>query len=383
MSLSTFTKLFYIFQFFFDFIFIYAVEKLLFLSRGLNLTQIAILLFLWSIMAAAFEVPSGAIADRWSRRKMLILSGLFFALCYFVWIFSNSFWLFLFGFFLRTLGGTFASGTLQAYVYDFLKHHQVEDKFERIWGRGDALRLLGIGVAMTLGGFLSEISYELTLALSSSSILTVSVIAFFLPEVPPVKSTEEVKYWQFVRQATKYALTHPIILRAIIFLIFVPATLGMLEEFSDVYLNFLGYPKFAIGIIFATASGFQALGSLVAHKFKESNWLAMGISVLLTSAILFSMAFIKSPFMALALILLAIIYGLTNVLTQGVIQRETESHHRATVTSATGVFGDLLPGELIFGFLANRYSLQVGYGFFGVFVLFYFVLRYLLKLSKA
>ncbi|HUW22275.1 MAG TPA: hypothetical protein VMW41_06455 [Candidatus Bathyarchaeia archaeon] len=76
MRLTTFTRLFYIYQFFFDLIFIYTVEKLFMLRRGLNLSQIGVLLFLWSIMTIILEVPSGAIADRWSRRKMLILSGI-------------------------------------------------------------------------------------------------------------------------------------------------------------------------------------------------------------------------------------------------------------------------------------------------------------------
>jgi len=193
MSLATFTRLFYIFQFFFDLIFIYAVEKLFMINRGLNLSQIGVLLFLWSAMTLVLEVPSGAIADKWSRRKMLILSGLSFSLCYIIWVFSHSFWMFLFGFLLRTIGGTFASGTLQAYVYDFLKQARTESRFEEIWGRGNALRTLGIGMAVGLGGFLSEVSYELTVTLSALSVLTVSVIAFIWPEVKASESTEEVK----------------------------------------------------------------------------------------------------------------------------------------------------------------------------------------------
>lgn len=379
MKVSRFTKLFYAFQFFFDFIFIYAVEKLLFLNRGLDLTQIAILLFIWSVMSVILEIPSGALADRWSRRKILILSGLFFASCYFVWIFSNSFYLFLFGFFLRTIGATFASGTVQAYVYDFLKEHQVENKFEKIWGKGNALRLLGIGVAIALGGFLSEISYGFTLALSSLSVLSVSAIAFLWPEVESIKSTEEVKYWQFVRQAIKYAFTHPIILRAIIFLMFVPTTLGMLEEFNDVYLNFLGYPNYAIGIVLALSSGMQSMGSWVAFKFKRNAWLVMKITVILASMVLLTMAFVKNPIVALGLPILAFVYGLTAVLIEGIIQKQTESHQRATVTSASKIVMDLLPGQLAFGILATQYNLQIGYGVFGIFILFYFIFRHIPK----
>ena len=193
MKLKTFTKLFYTFQFFFDFILIYAVEKLFMIDRGLDISQIGILLFLWSVMTLLLEVPSGALADRWSRRKMLILSGLSFSICYLIWLFSYSFTLFLLGIFFRTIGGTFASGTLQAYVYDYLKSIKKEFKFEKIWGKGNALRVLGIGVAVGIGGILSDISFGLPVILSAFSVLIVALVAYLWPEVQPSKSTEETK----------------------------------------------------------------------------------------------------------------------------------------------------------------------------------------------
>jgi len=65
----------------------------------------------------------------------------------------------------------------------------------------------GIGVAVSLGGFLSEISYELTVMLSALSVMVVSVIAYIWPEVKASESTEEVKYWQFVKNSFK-TVTH-------------------------------------------------------------------------------------------------------------------------------------------------------------------------------
>ena len=64
---------------------------------------------------------------------MLVLSGVFGSLAFVVWLFSTTFWLFLLGFFLA-VSSTFASGPLQAYVYDFLKANTREDEFERVWG---------------------------------------------------------------------------------------------------------------------------------------------------------------------------------------------------------------------------------------------------------
>lgn len=343
------------------------------LDRGLDLSQIGILLFLWSMMTLVLEVPSGAIADRWSRRKMLILSGLSFFLCYVIWVFSHSFWMFSFGFLLRTIGGTFASGTLQAYVYDFLKKAKVEFKFEKIWGRGNALRTLGIGVAVGLGGFLSEVSYELTVILSALSVVIISVIAFIWPEVKASTSTEEVKYWQFVKNSFKTVIHNKTLLQLMIFTAIVLAWLANLEEFNDVYLNFLGFSRSTIGLILAGACLCQSLASSIAHKFKNRAWLMINISVIITALVMLMAFFIKSPFMAIGILSLGVMLEFISVLKEGLIQRETKSYQRATISSFSSLIMNLLPYQLVFGFIASQNGLQVGYLVFGVFVMSYFV----------
>lgn len=371
---TTFIRLFYIFQFFFDFIFIYAVEKLFMLNRGLNLSQIGILLFLWSLMSLLFEVPTGALADHWSRRKMLILSGVFFSICYTTWAFSNSFWLFLLGFLFRTLGGTFASGTLQAYVYDFLKLNNKEGEFEKVWGRGNALRTLGIGIAVLFGGFFSEISYLFTSIASSLSILSISVVAFLWPEIPSVTSTKEEGYWEFVKASVKTVRDNSYLLRIVAFSGITLSIFASLEEFNDVYLQFLGYPNSIIGIIFALATVGQSLASTIAHKFKNHSWKVLNAITVIGFLVLMGAALIKRPAMAIAILFLGVLLEFSSVLNEGIIQREVSPHQRATVASLNSFIHNLIPFQLVFGVIANNYHLQLSYGIFGVGVLLYFLL---------
>lgn len=325
-------------------------------------------------MTIALEVPSGVIADRWSRRKMLILSGIFFSACYSLWVFSNSFWLFLLGFFFRTLGGTFASGTKQAYIYDFLKQRGAEERFEKIWGRGNALRTLGIGLAVGFGGFLSEVSFSLTAFLSAVSVFTTSVIAFIWPEVRATESTEEVKYWQFIKDSVKTVTNNKVLLKLMLYTAIVLAWFANLEEFNDVYLNFLGYPRSMIGLIFAVAAGTQSLVSSLAYRFKDNSWMMIKLSVVVGSAVLIAAAFIRHRIMAGGVLLLGVIYEFISVLKEGIIQKETQSYQRATVSSLSEFIMNLLPYQIVFGFIANHHGLQFGYGVFGVFILNYFVL---------
>ena len=70
-------KLFLIFRVFFNARYYYPVFALLFLDLGLTLAQFAALNALWAVVIVGLEVPSGAMADLFGRRKLLrIASGL-------------------------------------------------------------------------------------------------------------------------------------------------------------------------------------------------------------------------------------------------------------------------------------------------------------------
>jgi len=353
------------------------------IDRGLDLSQIGILLFLWSVMSLLLEVPSGALADRWSRRKMLILSGLSFSICYSIWLFSHSFSLFLLGFFFRTIGGTFASGTLQAYVYDYLKSIKKESKFEKIWGQGNALRVLGIGVAVGVGGILSDISFNLPVLLSAFSVLVVALIAFIWPEVQPIQSTQETKYWQFIKEATQTVFHNQTLLKLTIYTAITLTLLANLEEFNDIYLNFLGFSRSSIGLIFALAGGAQSLASSLAHKFTKHSWFLIHLSAVISVLVLIAVSLIKHPLMAIPILLLGVILEFISVIKEGLIQKEISSHQRATVSSLNKFVMNLIPSQLAFGFVASNYGLQLGYAVFAVIGLSYFITVPFIKLNKC
>jgi len=374
MSINSFTRLFCAFQFFRDFILVYAVDKLFFLERGLELYQIAILLVLWSIMAIILEVPSGALADRWSRKNMLVLSGVFDALGFATWLFSSSFWLFLLGFAFLTIGGRFASGTLEAYVYDFLKLNEKEGDFEKIWGIGSASRLIGMAIAMSLGGFLSTRSYELVLVFSALSPLVVSVVALLLPTVKLITSTGERGYFSFLKGGVRRAFSNSAFLRVFVYSGIVFTTFGVLEEYDQVLLSSrLGLPNSFIGIWLAAGIGVSGICAFFAHRIKHMSWRVLNIIAVATGIILIIIALSQSLFLLGILLLLCIFNGLVGVLTQGIIQREIDSDERATITSVNTFVVEIsaIILGLAFAFVADRFGIQIGYGFFGVVVLIY------------
>src|SRR3954447_17917777 len=63
----------------------YPLYALLFLDTGLSQAQILLLFALWSVTAFVAEVPTGALADHWSRRGSLLLAGCLQAAAFALW----------------------------------------------------------------------------------------------------------------------------------------------------------------------------------------------------------------------------------------------------------------------------------------------------------
>jgi MFS family permease len=385
VSFKTVIHLLFAYHFFGDLILIYAVDKLFLLSRNISIQEIAILVAIWSGLTILLEVPTGALADRWSRKYTLVLSGLFYSLCYVTWIFSYSFWLFALGFLFRTLGGTLESGTLQAYTYDFLKRYGKEDDFEKIWGRCVTLRVIGTAIAVALGGFLSEISYTLVLVFSALSPLVVMSVAFLLPEVKSINRETGKSYFSYFRGGLKQAFSNKVILKIMLYSGIILATLGLLEEYDQVLISErLGFSNTFIGIWAAAAVCISSVGSFFAHRLKNLGWRVLWIIGVASGTGLIVIAFVRNPVILGCLLVNCISLLLALVTIEGMIQREIKTQERATITSVNGVVSEV--GTVVFslfiGFIANRFGIHIGYGVLGIIVLVYISIQFLIGFRR-
>jgi len=84
---------------------IYPVYALLFADSGLSTGRISALFMLWSVTSFLLEVPSGALADRVSRRRLLAVAAGLRGVGFALWVAVPSFSAFAAGFVLWGAGG--------------------------------------------------------------------------------------------------------------------------------------------------------------------------------------------------------------------------------------------------------------------------------------
>ncbi len=359
---QSFLRNFYLSSSLYDFIFAYAIYNLLFSLKGLSVLQISILLAWWAFAAMVFEIPSGALADYWSRKKLLVIAPLIKLLCFFIWIFaSGNFYLYALGFLFWSLGSSLVSGTQEALLYDNLVAFNKKHQYEKVLGKKQFYFHLSLAISTITGGIIAHFNLDWTLLLSIIPLLLSSFFAFLIKEAPKVESTEEIHYWQHIKLALKEVKTNKVLLYLFIYS-FGISIFGDLEEFDQLYYQLVNLPIIAFGIVGFLWSVFNSIGAYLAYKFTYQTWV-FSLFPLFGAALLFLVGSFPSIPMIFLLILSYFITSPLRVLINSRIQHQIKSLSRATVTSISAFViessGILI--TLFFGFISRIWGLPAIY----------------------
>ncbi len=135
-----------------------ATYVLFLLSKGLNLFEVNLVNLVFFTTLFLCEIPTGAFADIFGRKKSFVLSCFIFSIGMIIYAFSNTFWEFAFAEALSAIGATFASGAFSSWLVDSLKYHGYTGSTQLVFARGAQLRQ-GAGIlAALIGAYLADIN---------------------------------------------------------------------------------------------------------------------------------------------------------------------------------------------------------------------------------
>lgn len=158
----------------------------MFADNGLSDAQISALFLVWSGVGIVAEVPTGALADRFSRRGALAAGAVLQALGYSLWLAVPGFTGYAAGFALWGLGGALTSGSLEALLYDGLKAVGATSHYSRLLGRITAAGLIAQIPAALAAALLFLIGgYALVGWISVGCCLATAGLALLLRDVRP------------------------------------------------------------------------------------------------------------------------------------------------------------------------------------------------------
>jgi len=123
---------------------------LFFLQQGLSFTQIGFLVGFRELLINLMEIPSGAVADLFGRRRSMILSFAAYIISFAVFGFSRVYWHFFVAMFFFAIGEAFRTGTHKAMIFTWLRIEGRLDEKTKVYGYTRSWSKIGSAVSTVL-----------------------------------------------------------------------------------------------------------------------------------------------------------------------------------------------------------------------------------------
>lgn len=173
---------FYIWSFLSSFSFIYTIFAIYFFGRGISFSELAIFASATIIFSSLFEIPTGFIADKYSRKLSVSLGFLFEGLVFAAFIFINNIEALIIASVFKGLATALRSGATEALIYDELKSQNKEATFIKVTSRGSTIGTVSGAIATLLGPLLFVVHFALPFLLTSAAYIISSVLVLFFRE---------------------------------------------------------------------------------------------------------------------------------------------------------------------------------------------------------
>jgi MFS family permease len=123
---------------------------LAFIDKGLSFTSIGLLIAFRELAVNLLEVPSGALADVYGRRKSMIASFISYIASFVLFGLAESFWMLLPAMFLFAGGEAFRTGTHKAMIFSWLRQQGRTGDKTQVYGYTRSWSKIGSAVSVVI-----------------------------------------------------------------------------------------------------------------------------------------------------------------------------------------------------------------------------------------
>jgi MFS family permease len=346
----------YLSNFLMGVVFSYGIEKLFLRGIGITAAGIGIASAIYLTVTLLLDIPSGILADRWSRKGVLLIAVFAMALYFVLEGTAHSLPQLILAYCVYGIYLVCTSGTYQALMYDVLHESEQSKLYSKINGQAYTLFLVGAGVADLASGFIAHrFGYSAPFFLSIvPCVINVFVI---LSIVEPTFHKSDHK--ERILAQTKQAIRSIVGVKLLLSLTVVTTLFTVVENFKLEYgqlymLHYINSPQL-LGILWAMYSFTWALGSLIAHRLHAK----LSVLIFLAVTPLIAMSLINSKLgLGLFMVQAVAAAAVTNII-ETKIQDATPSQVRASVLSVLSWTGRLIaiPAVLLMGSLTSSHTI--------------------------
>ena len=320
----------YSFSLFNNLVLIYPVYSIVFQEKGLSVAQIGTALMWWSVSVILLQIPVGIFSDRLSRRNMLVFGNIIAAIAFFIFMIRPTFIGVLCGFGLWGLKWAIDAACFQPMVYDNIRNKK---KYLSIVGTCNSLKLIGLALS-SLCSFLIFLGYDFLSWCTIGFMLLGIIVLMEMPRDVHVKNRKTTKPIRLndIKAATSFVFMRPQLL-GIMGLIAILDACGNMDEWLGLIALQLGYPEYAVGVLFFAALICGAAGGIAVRWIKHVNETKVPIMIALSGILLVMTAIWYNVWATVLMCLLWFLLSMCGNIVYASFQRNVSSTVRGRATS--------------------------------------------------
>ncbi|MGB7337983.1 MAG: MFS transporter [Phototrophicaceae bacterium] len=256
---------------------------LILLDRGLSLFQITAIESLVIATIFVMEIPTGIIADRIGRKGAIVAAIGFNISAEFLFLFAKTYPMYIMVAILTGTGFAFASGAIEAMVYDSLPLEDRDNQMKKTMGQINSLARLAFFISPIVGAFIirdgAPENYTLAIALTVMALLVALLVSLFLQEPASEWDADKPHSMTILRDGIAELRGNPTLRRLTLLTIFTTPLTGMLiVTLAAPYLTLNGVSPFVIGMTLSIGSLFAVFTQRYAYKLE--TWLGQERAIL-------------------------------------------------------------------------------------------------------
>ncbi|WP_367884516.1 MFS transporter [Thermococcus sp. JCM 11816] len=151
-----------------------------FLSKGFSYAQIGLETSVMVLGGFLFEVPTGVVGDKISRKLSVLLGFTIHAFGSVVLLFLHNFPMLLLYALISALGASFVSGSFEAWLFDDLKHIGREREYRKVMREAKSITIPLSATTLVVGGAFLAQFYGFTLPIVLGLIVELLAVALIL-----------------------------------------------------------------------------------------------------------------------------------------------------------------------------------------------------------
>ncbi len=257
---------------------------------GFTATTIGIMAAAYSLAMLLVEAPSGLIADRWSRKGMLIIASFLLAGSSVIEGLSQNVPAYIFGAVIWGLFMALYSGTFDPIVYDTLIEETGHtDGFKRYFGFIKVLDGLGLAVGSITGAAIAAaFGFKAAFFLTAPVALLAAVCLMFFKEPTLHKAISSGPIVAHIRSMLRAALHRSSLVGMLLILVLGAILTETVFEFNQLWLIATATPVVLYGVFTAIVLVTISLSGLIAPhlRLNDRKFVAFFTTILLISGLI-------------------------------------------------------------------------------------------------